>query len=126
MGRATYESIGHPLPERPNIVVTHQPNYQAPGCQVAHSVDEAVEVALQIARKHNGDEICIIGGGVIFEQSMALATKLHLTRIHATIEGGDAFFYYDPLQWIEISNEHHSADDKNQYAYTFSVLTKRK
>ncbi len=120
MGRATYESIGRPLPDRQNIVVTHQLDYKALGCQVVHSVEEGLQVA------QDPDEICIIGGGVIYEQSLSLANKIHLTRIHTTIDHGDAFFHYDQTEWIEVSTERHAADHKNQYDYTFSVLTRRK
>lgn len=121
MGRATYEAIGHALPDRPNIVTTHEPDFKAPGCTVVHSIDEALQAARTLAKAV--DEIFIIGGAAIFDQTLPLANKIYLTRVHARPEG-TVFFRYDPEQWTEISTERHQADDHNQYGYTFSVLMK--
>lgn len=119
MGRTTYETIGRPLPGRQNIIVTHDPAYKAEGCEVVHSIEQALQIA------QDSEEIFIIGGNSIYEQTMPLATKLYFTRVHASPEG-DTFFRYDSAEWTEISRERHPADDKNQYDYTFSVLTRRK
>lgn len=84
MGRKTHESIGKALPGRTNIVITHDPNYQAEGCIVVHSLDEAIKVAKE-------KEIFIMGGGQIYEQAIHLTDKLYLTYIDKEIEG-DVFF----------------------------------
>lgn len=118
MGRTTYESIGHPLPGRQNIVVTHKADYEAPGCTVAHSIDEA----LQAARA--SDEIFINGGEAIYEQTLARASKIYLTRIHASPDG-DAFFRFNSADWIETELESFPADERNQYPYSFSILTRQ-
>lgn len=92
MGRKTFESIGRPLPNRTNIVVTRNPNYKAAGVLVTDSLDAAIEKA-----KNNppegGDsrEIFIIGGGQIYEQAIKLADKLYLTIVEGEYEA-DTFF----------------------------------
>ncbi len=118
MGRTTYESIGHPLPGRQNIVVTHEADYEASGCTVVHSIDEALQAA------QASDEIFINGGAAIYEQTLARASKIYLSRIHAAPDG-DAFFRFDPADWIETELESFPADERNQYPYSFSVLTRR-
>lgn len=119
MGRSTFESFKNgPLPNRQNIVITRNTNYAAQGAVVVHSIEEALRVA------HDTDEVFIIGGGAIYEQSLPLATRLYLTRIHAEPEG-DTFFTFDASQWELISSEHHPADADNQYDYTFELYESR-
>lgn len=117
MGRKTYETIGRALPGRLNIVVTRNTAFTAPGCAVAHSLDDA----LAAAGTTGGGEVFIIGGGELFEASIDRAQKLYLTLVHARPDG-DTFFNYDPAAWREIERERHSADDKNQYEYSFITL----
>jgi dihydrofolate reductase len=119
MGRKTYETIGRALPGRLNIVVTRNAAFTAPGCTIAHSLDDA----LAAARTTGKDEVFIIGGGELFEASMDRAQKLYLTLVHARPDG-DTFFTYDPAAWREIERETHSADDKNQYDYSFVTLVR--
>lgn len=88
MGRKTHESIGKALPGRTNIVITHEPNYMAEGCQVVHSLDEALRLAAQAS---GNDEIFVIGGGQIYQEAINLADKLYLTYIDKELEG-DVFF----------------------------------
>ena len=96
MGRKTYESIidqlGKLLPERDNIVVTRNAQYQAPGAQVATSLKQAIEMA------GSAEEIFIIGGGQIFEESLPIATHIYLTLIDADVPG-DA--YFPQIDWHE-------------------------
>ncbi len=87
MGRKTFESIGRPLPNRTNIIITRDQNYTADGCVVTHSLDEALEKAMAIEQQ----EIFIIGGGQIFEQAISRADKLYLTVVEGT-HGADSFF----------------------------------
>lgn len=113
MGRKTYESIGRPLPHRRNIVITRDLSRKIEGCDVVHSVDEALQLV-------TGDfEIFIIGGGDIYRQALPRADRIHLTRVHAAIEG-DAFFPELPAgEWKEVACEEHSADQDNEYPYAF-------
>lgn len=121
MGRATWESIGKPLPGRTNIVVTTNPAYQAPGCRVAGSIDEA----LAIAREGNSEEVMIIGGGRIYEQTLDRADRIYLTRIGAHLVGDTYFPVFDRDEWQEVSREQHAADGDNPFELTFLILDRK-
>lgn len=88
MGRKTHESIGRVLPGRTNIIITHDPDYQAEGCRVVNSLDEALRQAMLA---QGDDEVFVIGGGQIYEQALPRADRLYLTYIDKEIEG-DVFF----------------------------------
>lgn len=88
MGQRTFESIGRPLPERTNVVITDNTNYQAPGATVVHSIDEAVTKAHETEKS---GEVFIIGGGMIYKQFLSRADKLYLTLVDSDAEG-DTFF----------------------------------
>lgn len=119
MGRATFESFKNgPLPNRHNIVITRNADYTAPGATVVHSLEQALQAA------QDAGEVFIIGGGAIYEQSLPLAAKLYVTRIHAEPEG-DTFFAFDPKEWELVSSEQHQADADNQYNYTFQAYRRR-
>ena len=119
MGRLTFESIGRPLPGRQNIVITGQSNYEADGCVVVRSVEQAIEAAVE------AQEIMIIGGSQIYDSFLPLADRIYLTRVHADVEG-DAFLPEFSLEeWRETSREEHLADEMNAYDYVFSILDRR-
>src|SRR3989338_10723261 len=88
MGRKTYESIGRPLPNRTNIIVTRNPDFTAPGCLVATSVPDA----LDLAREHETEEIFILGGAEIYTQALPFTDRLYLTIVDATDPEADTFF----------------------------------
>ena len=115
MGRKTYESIGRPLPNRTNIIITRDANYQAPGCRVVTSIDQA----LQIAAADNKQEIFIIGGAEVYKQSLPLVNKLYITIIHHQFEGDAYFPELNRAEWQEVSCEKHEADADNIYPYQF-------
>ena len=119
MGRRNYESIGKPLPDRTNVVVTHNRDYRAPGCIVAHSLEEA------LGRAQADPEIFIIGGAEIYRQAFARAGRLYLTLVHATVVGDTYFPEFASDRWNEISRERHEADAKNPYPYSFLVYDRR-
>lgn len=125
MGRKNYESIPEkfrPLPNRTNIVVTRQRGFEAPGCIVVHTLGSA----LAAAREGNDDEIFIIGGAKIFSQSLEVTQRMYLTEIDAIIEGDILFPEYDPSDWIEISRQHHPADERHAYAFDFVVYDRKR
>jgi dihydrofolate reductase len=96
MGRKTYESTGKPLPQRRNIVITRQPGYAAPGCEVVGTLEDAVAAA-----RTSDPEPFIIGGAEIYRQALPTLTRMYLTFIDREVPG-DAFFpEYDPAQWRE-------------------------
>lgn len=119
MGRKTFESIGRPLPNRRNIVITRQNGWSALSVATAHSLEEALSLVTTEGRRQTTDEIVIIGGGEIYRQALPLAHRIYLTRVHAVIDG-DAFFPQLPVgEWKEMSREEHAADSENEYPYTF-------
>ena len=117
MGRKTFESIGKPLPNRTNIVITRQTDFEAEGCLVAHSLSEALMMAQQM-----DSDIFVIGGAEIYKQAMFLADTIYLTEVHHTFEGDTFFPEIDSVLWQETSREEHSADEKNTYNYAFVTL----
>jgi dihydrofolate reductase len=122
MGRKTYESIGRPLPGRTSIIITRQPAFQAEGCFVVHSLEEAIA----LAQTHGEQETFIIGGAEIYKQALPLADRLYLTLVEAEPEA-DAFFpAFDEAQWQKVEEQFVAADEKNQHATTFLLLRRHK
>jgi len=116
MGRKTWESLPGLLPDRPHIVVTHDPDYRADGCTLAHSLSEAIEAAGRV------DEIMIVGGGVLYAEVLPLADRIYLTLVDAEVEGDAWFPDLDMAEWAECSREDHPADARNLYPYSFILL----
>jgi dihydrofolate reductase len=102
MGRRTYAAIGAPLKGRTNIVVTRDPAFQAPGVVVTTSLDRALEAARGDALRRGVGEIVIGGGSDIYAATMAIATELDITRVHAAVEGDTFFPPIDPAVWQEV------------------------
>ncbi|HXC07134.1 MAG TPA: dihydrofolate reductase [Bacteroidia bacterium] len=112
MGRKTWESIGSkPLPGRTSIVITRDKKYKASGCTLVHSLDEALEAA------KGQEEVFVIGGAEIYKQTMALAHKLYITRVHHKFEG-DTFFPEIGKEWFEAINNDFEKDAKNKYDFS--------
>ena len=118
MGRKTYESIGRPLPERTNIVVTRDRDYGAPGCVVVHSLDEALAAAGEAA------EVMVIGGAGIYRQVLPRTDTLYLTQVHAEFEGDTLFPELDAAQWREVARTDCEPDEKNPWRYSFLELVR--
>lgn len=110
MGRKTWQAIGRPLPGRQNIVVTRDESFEAPGCEVANSLEEAVDVA-------DSGEVMIIGGGSLYEQALPQAQRMVLTHIECEAEADTWFPQWDTSEWVPVSREHFAADHKNGLAY---------
>ena len=120
MGRRTYESIGKPLPGRQNIVVTHNRGYSAPGCTVVGSLDEAWRAA------GGADEVCIIGGTTLFEETLPIADVIHFTQVQADVEGDTFFPPFDRSEWQEREVARHGADERNAYPIRILELTRKR
>ena len=117
MGRKTYDSFNKPLPGRINIVITRQPDWVAEG--VFSSID--LPDALQKAAETNCKELFIIGGGEIYRQSIGMADKIYMTRVHAALDGDTFFPVIDENKWMLTSREDFAADDRHTYAYSFEL-----
>jgi len=116
MGRRTYESIGKPLPGRLNIVVTHNRDFEAPGCTVVGSLDDAWKAA------GDADEVSVIGGTTLFGETLPIADRIHLTEMLAAVPGDTFFPAFDRSQWRESEVSRHAADDRHAYPFRIVVL----
>ncbi|HSG60388.1 MAG TPA: dihydrofolate reductase, partial [Pseudomonadales bacterium] len=125
MGRKTYESIGRPLPGRPNIVISTNPAYQAEGIHVVTSVEAARHLARDLLAINGGDEAMIIGGEQIYRLFMETIDRLYLTEVMAEVEGDAWFPAFDEQAWREVSCEAFEAEAPNPYDYRFRVLERR-
>jgi dihydrofolate reductase len=119
MGRRTFDSIGKPLPDRANIVVTRDKSFRADGVKVAPSVEAALDVARDEARRRGVGEIAVIGGTEIFNQTMSLADRLEITHVHAK-PAGDVFFpAIDPAHWRETARAEMPAGPRDEFGASF-------
>jgi len=125
MGRKTYDSIGRPLPNRTNIVISRNSDFQAEGVRVVASLEAAIELAKEVNFINDVQEVMIIGGASIYEAALPIADRLYLTHVHAEIEGDAYFPEVNFKQWVEVSREDYQASDKNPYDYSFVVYDKK-
>jgi dihydrofolate reductase len=114
MGRKTHESIGRPLPGRRNLVITRNHGYGAPGCEVVHSLDEA------IAACRGAREVFIIGGAELYRESLARAHCLEFTEIMAEFDGDASFPEFSLAQWRETAREIHCNEAGIPFRYDFA------
>ena len=117
MGRKTFDSVGKPLPNRRNIVITRDTELKIEGVEVVNSLDEALAIS-----KTEEKSAFIVGGAEIYKQALPKTQKIYLTTIHHRFEADTFFPEIDRKEWKVISSEHHKADEKNKYDYTFEVL----
>ena len=111
MGRKNYESIGKPLPNRRNIVISRNLNAFYGGVEVVHSLEDAFSTS------SNDEEVFIIGGSNIYEQSLHLVEHLYITEIKKAFEG-DAFFpEIDKSLWTESARETHTSSDGLEFSF---------
>lgn len=115
MGRKTYDSVGKPLPNRRNIIITRQ-EITIPGCEVVTSVEEALELCA------DEEEVFIVGGAEIYKLAMNKTDRIYLTIIHHSFDADTFFPEIDYMEWKEVSREDHTADEKHKYAYSFIKL----
>ncbi|WP_293867265.1 dihydrofolate reductase [uncultured Alsobacter sp.] len=125
MGRKTFLSIGAPLPGRESIVVTRDPGFAPDGVRVAGSVDEALALAQEVGARMGADSVAIGGGGEIYAQTMAIADRIHLTRVHVAPEGETVFPRIDPAAFREVRREAHPAGPSDDHPFTFIDYERR-
>ena len=126
MGRRTYDSIGRPLPGRDNIVITRAEDFSVEGLLTAHSIDAALELARDCAERSGVDEICIIGGGEIYAQTLGDADRIYLTRVAVEIEGDVLFPDVDSARWDEERQFSCEKNHHNAHACEFFILDRRR
>lgn len=110
MGRKTYESIGKPLPNRRNIIITRDTNYLVDNCEIVNSLEEALMLC--------NNDCFIIGGGEIYKQSIDIADKIYLTLVQEDFEG-DTYFPEIDKEWTKVFREDFEPDEKNAHKYSF-------
>ncbi len=118
MGRKTYESLGRPLPNRPNVVISRQ-ELELPGCRVVHSLSEAV--ALFPA----GEEVFVIGGAQIYAEALPLADRFYLTRVQHSYEGDTRFPAWDASHWRLVASESFPRGEKYPHPFLFETYERR-
>lgn len=132
MGRKTYDSIGRILPGRINVVVTNQIKLEIPGAIVVHTVEDALKQHdLSVQQQ---DEIFIIGGARLYEQTLGLANRIYLTEIQQGFEGDAYFPEFDRNEWVEVSRERHkksgqldaTGESNEQLEYHFVVYERKR
>ncbi len=119
MGRKTFESFPKPLPNRTHIIITRQKNYTAENCIVVDSLEKAIAVSPK------GEEIFIIGGGEIYSQSIEMANKLDITRVHHAFDADTFFPEIDLKKWELTATEFHPKDEKHLFDFTFQTYLRK-
>ena len=117
MGRKTFDSVGRPLPNRRNIVITRDSQLKIDQVEVVNSLDEALGLTANEEKP-----VFIVGGAEIYRQALPKTDILYLTTIHHSFDADTFFPEIDRTEWQTISSETHQADEKNKYDYTFEVL----
>ena len=124
MGRKIFDSLkGSPLPGRFNFVITHKTEGIASSDKIRF-VDKLAE-AIRLAKETDCKEAFVIGGGQIYAESMAVADRIYMTRVHSLFEGDTFFPAIDAAIWKMVSNKDFTTDEKHAYAYSFQVWEKK-
>jgi len=121
LGRKNYEDIGRPLPNRVNYVLTRNKDFQAPGCIVCSSLEEALEAA----RASGETECFIIGGAAVYREAMPQVEKVYFTKVLSNVDG-DVFFPEWQSGFEKLSEEKFEADEKNDFPTVFEVWKRKK
>ena len=119
MGRKTWESLGRPLPNRTNVVITRQ-NIEIPGCTVVHSLEEAV------ALFPDDEEVFVIGGAQIYGEALPAADRFYLTRVHRAYEGDTRFPEWDAAEWRLVGSESFPCGERYEYPFTFETYERKR
>ena len=119
MGRLTWDSIGRPLPNRQNIIISRNPDFAAPGCVVVDSPEAAIEAA------GNADEVMIIGGGHIYREFLPRTDRIYMTRVDVEIDGDAHFPALLEVDWCETHRESFPAQEGQEYAFDIVTLERR-
>lgn len=118
MGRKTFESVGRPLPNRRNIIITRDSSYNKEGIETVTTKEQAISLC------ENEERISIIGGGEIYRLFMDDADEIYLTRVHQTFDG-DTFFPTPDDSWELTFEDYHEPDEKNKIPFSFLIFRKK-
>jgi dihydrofolate reductase len=116
MGRKTFDSIGKPLPNRRNIIITRKENLKIEGVEVFNSLEKAVLACA------DDEETFVIGGGEIYREALPLVNQIYLTKVHHQFNADTFFPLIDALDWEVTFKEDHPKDDKHAFDYSFLIL----
>ena len=119
MGRKTFESFPKPLPNRTHVIITRQKDYNPEGCIVVNSLEKAIQ---SCPKQEN---IFIIGGGEIYKQSIEIADKIDITRVHDSFEADTFFIEFDIEKWQLVFEEFHSKDEKHEFDFSFQTFVRK-
>jgi dihydrofolate reductase len=119
MGRKTFDSVGKPLPNRRNIVITRNTELQMPGVEVVSDLESAIALC------NHDDEVFIVGGAQIYRMAMGITDKIYLTVVKGNFDADTFFPPIDPNFWEETEKVSFEPDEKNRFGYTFSTLLRR-
>ena len=114
MGRKTFDSLGRPLPNRTNVVITRQ-NLEIEGCEVVHSLEEALSLFSP------EEEVFVIGGAQIYAEALPLADRFYLTRVHHAYEGDTSFPKWNENEWSLMESERFERGEKYEYPFTIEI-----
>ena len=121
MGRKTYESLGKPLPNRENIVITRQADFPASGVHCVSSLEDAIALAQELSVALQQDEVIVMGGAQIYALALPMADRLYITHVHADVAGDTWFPEFDLHAWQQQHREEYPASGDNPYDYSFAV-----
>jgi dihydrofolate reductase len=119
MGRKTFESLPHLLPNRTHVIITRQEDFKAENCIVVDSIENALAVVPE------NEDSYVIGGGEIYALALPFTEKIELTRVSHNFDGDTFFPEIDIMEWQLIETEYHSADERHAYDFTFETYLKR-
>jgi dihydrofolate reductase len=120
MGRKTFESFPKPLPNRTHVIITRQNDFEYEGCVVVQNIEKALSVC------PINENLYIIGGGEIYQQSISFADQLDITRVHHSFDADVYFPEIDPEIWELSSETFHLKDERHLFDYTFQTFVRKK
>ena len=120
MGRKTFDSIGKPLPNRRNIILSRQKDLKVIGCEVYETLDQA------LVHTKGEKEVFVIGGDQIYKLAWPKLDRLYITQVHTKVARGDAYFpEVPPKDWKKTQQEDHAADEKHAFSYSFQIYERQ-
>ena len=120
MGRKTFDSIGRPLPNRRNIVITRNADIEITGCEVVNSIEKALSLV------QSETEVMVIGGAKLYQQILPIADRLYITQIEGEFDGDAYFPSYNEAEWSQISIDSREPDENNHHKYHFITFDRRR